>query len=80
MKITLLLASYRLCKCRLVIGVLLLVDDRLDSCCIVIGILLLESFRLRRCNVVLTSVFYHYNSLTFEVVKVWLTDNCRTSG
>ena len=59
----LLLASYRLWRSTLVIEMLLLVEYRLSSCCVVIGILLLEVFRLCRRNA-LTSVCYHYSSLT----------------
>ena len=74
----LLLASYRLCRCRLVIRMLLLADYMLCSCCVVIRILLLESFRLCRPSA-LTSVCYHYNSLIFEVVEMWCSDNSRIS-
>ena len=47
--------------------------------CVVIGILLPESFKLCQCNV-LTSVWYYYSSLTFEVEEVWGTDSTGTSG
>ena len=75
----LLLASYRLCRCRLAMGMLLLVDYRLCSFYVAKGIVLLESFKLYGCNA-LTSVCYHDHSLTFEVMEIWCNDNTRTSG
>ena len=63
------LASYRLCRCRLVFVMLLLVDYMLCGGSVVIAISLRESFRLCRYNA-LTSVCCHYNSLSFETVKV----------
>ena len=70
----LLLANYRLCRCSVVIenlGVGLLLECYYlliigcVVCCLVIGILLLKRFGLFWCNA-LTSVCYHYSSLTLS--------------